>query len=83
MRYLLRIAVAAVVLGIGGCGGEDAEDKGADSPSDSEANGLVGSRAPDFSVVAMSGSGRRISLKSLQGKVVVVDFWGTFCEPCK
>ena len=24
-----------------------------------------------------------VSLKSLRGKVVLVDFWGTFCEPCK
>ena len=32
---------------------------------------------------AVSGSRGTVSLKGLRGKVVLVDFWGTFCEPCK
>ena len=42
---------------------------------------LVGSRAPSFSV--QSTSGRWISLSGLRGKVVLVEFWGTWCASCK
>lgn len=45
--------------------------------------GLVGNPAPDFSVAPVTGAHDELSLKQLHGKVVLVDFWGTFCTPCK
>ena len=36
--------------------------------------------APDFSFT--SSQGEQISLAELRGKVVVLDFWGTWCPPC-
>lgn len=83
MRDSMRVALAAAGLVLASCGGEEAEEKGADSPSDTESRELVGGWAPDFSVFAVSGAKGRVSLKKLRGKVVIVDFWGTFCEPCK
>jgi peroxiredoxin len=39
-----------------------------------------GDAAPDFEV--MTASGRKLSLKQLQGKVIVLHFWATWCGPC-
>lgn len=43
---------------------------------------LVGRQAPPFSLVDVDGR-ETISLASLRGKPAVVNFWATWCQPCK
>jgi thiol-disulfide isomerase/thioredoxin len=41
---------------------------------------VAGDRAPAFTIRA--DSGQRVSLPNLDGKILVLNFWATWCPPC-
>lgn len=76
---LALIAVIAAVIALLPNGAEP-EPQPAD---ELEATTLVhaGEEAPDFSVGMFDGS--TVTLSELRGKVVLLNFWATWCPPCR
>jgi cytochrome c biogenesis protein CcmG, thiol:disulfide interchange protein DsbE len=75
--------VVVALVGLPGCADATGGGGGAGAESPSGDKGLIGNPAPDFSVARAVGSKGKISLADLAGDVVVIDFFGTYCEPCK
>ena len=82
-NYKRRKQYAAQRQALGALAPETANNQSVqqDVAADEGLPDLRGKRAPDFSLRTVEG--KKVSLSDYKGKAVLINFWATWCAPCK